>query len=70
LSSGTFKKNNGSSMIPRKIQIALLKKQYALRKKLQKWRDLQLESFMFKRTQSINRPFVYSHLPGKRLPKL
>merc|ERR1719223_977106 len=37
----------------RKIQIALLKKQYALRKKLQKWRDLQLESFTFKRTQSI-----------------
>lgn len=48
----------------RKLQIEMLKRQYKLRKKMKKWRDLQLDHFGFKRTQMVNRPFVYSHIPG------
>jgi len=47
-----------------KIQLAMLKRQFKLRKKLQMWRDIQLDHFGFERTQGINRPFVYSHIPG------
>lgn len=42
----------------------MLKRQFKLRKKLQMWRDIQLDHFGFERTQGINRPFVYSHIPG------
>ena len=46
------------------IQLRLLKKQFKLRKKLQMWRDIQLADFGMRQTQSINRPFIYSHIPG------
>ena len=50
--------------IIRAIQLKLLKKQFKLRKKLQMWRDIQLADFGMRQTQGINRPFVYSHIPG------
>ena len=38
---------------PRKIQLDLLKRQFKLRKKLQKWRDIQLDHFGFERSQGL-----------------
>ena len=62
-----FLSASGSSLIRflfSAIQLRLLKKQFKLRKKLQMWRDIQLADFGMRQTQSINRPFIYSHIPG------